>query len=396
LAAVLYSECDVTANVGEGVSVTIRETTKYPFTDKIEFELTVTEPVEFPLYLRVPHWCEKAQVRIDGETLTAESSAGKWLCIARRWKTGDKLLLHLPMQISLRTWAANQNSVSVDRGPLTYSLEIGEKVVEIPTALPDWPAREIHPTTAWNYALVVDPDDPNRSFEQEYREWPRNNMPFTLEGVPLRLKARGRRIEQWQLDDVGLVGPLQASPVKTDQPEERITLVPMGAARLRISAFPVVGTGPDAHEWTAPPQPKYRTTASHCWDGDTVRALSDESVPKNSNDHSIARMTWWDHRGTEEWVQYDFDEPRKISTSQVYWFDDHQRNGQCRLPVAWHLVYRKPGSEQWQPVPNPSGFNVEPDQFNKVKFSMVEVEAVRLQVKLREGFSGGILQWDVE
>jgi hypothetical protein len=30
---------------------------------------------------------------------------------------------------------------------------------------------------------------------------------------------------------------------------EEITLIPMGAARLRISAFPVASDRPDAHEW---------------------------------------------------------------------------------------------------------------------------------------------------
>ena len=48
---------------------------------------------------------------------------------------------------------------------------------------------------------------------------------------------------------VGLVGKLQPSPVKSDQPVETVTLIPMGAARLRLTAFPVIGKGNDAHQW---------------------------------------------------------------------------------------------------------------------------------------------------
>ena len=50
--------------------------------------------------------------------------------------------------------------------------------------------------------------------------------------------------------------------------------------------------------------------------------MNDGLEPKNSNDHTIPRFTWWDHRGSAEWVQYDFGKPRKVSAVEVYWFDD--------------------------------------------------------------------------
>jgi hypothetical protein len=67
--------------------------------------------------------------------------------------------------------------------------------------------------------------------------------------VPIELRAKGKQVPQWKTDTTGLIEPLQQSPVKSDQPVQDITLIPMGAARLRISAFPVVGEGPNAHEW---------------------------------------------------------------------------------------------------------------------------------------------------
>jgi len=41
------------------------------------------------------------------------------------------------------------------------------------------------------------------------------------------------------MDKTFLVGELPESPVATDQQAEPIVLLPMGAARLRISSFPV-------------------------------------------------------------------------------------------------------------------------------------------------------------
>ncbi|HKM52527.1 MAG TPA: hypothetical protein VJY33_03895 [Isosphaeraceae bacterium] len=115
---------------------------------------------------------------------------------------------------------------------------------------------------------MLDPDGPSSSFQVAERAWPQTDMPFTFDGVPIALKAKARRIPEWQLDRFGLVATLQDSPVKSDQPTETVTLIPMGAARLRISAFPAIGNGPDAHTWadTAAPKPLFHVSASHCND----------------------------------------------------------------------------------------------------------------------------------
>src|SRR5262249_7635208 len=53
-----------------------------------------------------------------------------------------------------------------------------------------------------------------------------------------------------------------------------------------------------------------RIRASHCNATDTLAALNDKSLPKSSGDHGIPRMTWWDHKGTAEWVLYRFAKPK--------------------------------------------------------------------------------------
>jgi hypothetical protein len=102
-----------------------------------------------------------------------------------------------------------------------------------------WPAWEIHPTSPWNYGLVLDANRPASGFKVVHRAWPKNDMPFAHDGVPVALRANAKRLPQWKADPLGLVGKLPASPVPSDQPVETVTLIPMGAARLRISSFPV-------------------------------------------------------------------------------------------------------------------------------------------------------------
>ncbi len=389
LAAVLFAPCKVTAKVGDGTQVTITEATRYPFADQIEFTIRTSKPVEFPLYLRIPGWCRKPEVTMNKKMLELYGS-GSYIEIHRRWTDGDKLHLKFPMNITLRKWAKNQNSVSVDRGPLTYSLKIGEKYVR-EGGTDEWPAWEIHPATAWNYGLILNDDDPASSFEVVNKSWPDDDQPFEATAAPIALRGRAKKIRAWQKDHLGLVGRLQPSPVKSDEPAETVTLIPMGCARLRIASFPTIGSGPDAHEWKEPPKAR-PATASHCWDGDTVSALGDGIAPRHSNDHSIPRFTWWDHKGTTEWVQYDFDKPKTISRSAVYFFDDTGQGG-CRTPKSWRLLFKD--GNQWKEVSTTDSYGVAKDTFNRITFDPVKTTSLRLEAQLQPNFSAGILKWQI-
>lgn len=411
LCAAVYSASKVKAQVGNGAEVRIAEETHYPFDDKITFTLHPDRRVKFPLYLRIPAWCGAASVSINGKPLKAEISAGKYVRMEREWKKGDVVTLGLPMEISVRQWTANHNSVSVNYGPLTFSLKIGERYERkdsSKTAIGDsawqkdadpskWPAFEIYPTTPWNYGLVLDAAQPEKSFTIKKLAWPQDNFPFTPDSAPIQIVARAREIPEWTLDRHGLCAALQDSPAASDQPVQDVTLIPMGAARLRIAAFPTVSDAPDAHKWRAATdagagKPKYHATASHCFSDDTVDALSDGLEPSSSNDHDIPRMTWWDHRGTAEWAQYDFDAPKKISSTEVYWFDD-TGVGSCRVPESWQLLYKS--DNVWVPLGTAADFTVKKDAWNRVQFSPVEAAGLRIEVQLQNNFSGGILEWKV-
>jgi hypothetical protein len=225
------------------------------------------------------------------------------------------------------------------------------------------------------------------------KKGPLASQPFTPENIPVSIRAKARKIPAWTQDKLGMVGLLQPSPALSTEPLETVTLIPMGAARLRITSFPVIGNGPDAHEWIAPPVPKpalYKASASHVNDTDTVDALEDDLPMAGSNDGAIPRFTWWDHQGTTEWVQYDLTAAKKISGVQVYWFDDTPGGG-CRVPASWRILSKD--GDQWKPVVTKEDYGLAKDQFNTVHFEPVTVSAVRLEVQLQPGKSGGILEW---
>jgi hypothetical protein len=154
--------------------------------------------------------------------------------------------------------------------------------------------------------------------------------------------------------------------------------------------FPVIGTGRGAHEWSNTPS---MLGASHCFENDSVEAVMDGVLPKASSDKTIPRFTWWDHRGSKEWIERSFAKSQKVSGVEVYWFDDTGVGGHCGLPKSWSLFYKKNG--QWLAVRNPGDFATLPDAFNRVSFDPVECDGLRIEVQLQPQTSGGILEWRI-
>jgi hypothetical protein len=235
LVAQLHGPSRVTAKVGYGTSVTITADTTYPFGDTITYTVSTSQAVNFPLYLRVPGWCSSPALTVNGGGASAPSGAG-YAKIARTWNNGDKVVLRLPMSPRVRTWTANRNSVSVYHGPLAFSLAITENWSTVGGSAA-WPTTEVRPGSAWNYGL-----DGATSFSVNTGVGNVND-PFTPTNAPVRITTPARKIPGWLPDKDLVVAPLQNSPAPSGEPVEDVTLIPMGAARLRITSFPKIGSG---------------------------------------------------------------------------------------------------------------------------------------------------------
>jgi DUF1680 family protein len=245
LAALLYSPSEVKAFVANGAEVSFKEETNYPFDETIKFTLSTNNKVKsvsFPFHLRVPSWCRNPVVKINGQVY-GDSATNKIIKINREWKTGDVVELQLPMHIYKNTWY--ENSMSVERGPLTYALKIEEDWKQVkndkdPIEYGDT-YYEVLPKTPWNYGLIQVPADKLEAAFAVTKKGQVSNFPWNPQSAPIEIKAAAKRIPSWQIYN-GMTGPIPFSitnGLETEK-EEQVTLIPYGCTNLRISQFPVV------------------------------------------------------------------------------------------------------------------------------------------------------------
>ena len=245
LAAYVYSPSEVTARVADGYEATLSEETCYPMEGTIRFRIKSLrdgkkqKAARFPLHLRIPGWCDEAEVWTDGNC-TQKAKGGEVVVIDRLWEKGDVVELRLPMSIRTQSWY--EKSVSIERGPLVYALRLQEKRLAQEQE-PYGVYEEVTTDDPWNYGLV-------NTFLENINEKAciridtvkqQSAFPWNLESAPIEIKVKARRIPTWQLYNES-AGPLPFSFCnKAAGQEEEVTLIPYGCTTLRISEFPIVG-----------------------------------------------------------------------------------------------------------------------------------------------------------
>ena len=268
---------------GDETPLTITAQTRYPYQQSVEMTVLPAQSVSFPFTLRIPSWCKRARIFVNGSPVNADLKPGSFFTLNRRWQPGDVLRIELPFSLVVQHWA--QNGVSLTYGPLTLALPI-EAQAEVEThnsttqqrqntlgdqyeerqvvVKEDFPAWNLYPRSSWNYALCVD-DDALKQVKVEWNE----NCPDPLDAAnpPFRVRVKARKVRDWRMvhirkirqfghwirdgkfqrgtrtveGDFMFTPPLpapQSLPKRLSDQLDEITLIPYGATLLRVTVFP--------------------------------------------------------------------------------------------------------------------------------------------------------------
>lgn len=227
LAALVYAPCRVRTVVAD-VPVSLAVTTDYPFRDTVAVDVAPSRPARFPIKLRVPGWAKAMTVTVNGAPVPGERSDG-FLTIARTWSPGDAIAIRFAFEVAREP--GFNGAVTVARGPLLFALPIAENWQKWRTRglTADW---EVYPASSWNYALAEAP--------LTLAEHSISSVPFSRRTPPVTVAATLVRVPDWVEARGGYADPPPPSPVAlADAKPETVSLIPYGAAKLRVTALPV-------------------------------------------------------------------------------------------------------------------------------------------------------------
>lgn len=123
----LYDACRMDWRLPDGSPISVDVRTTYPWSGSVEMHVGVDEPSEFTAHLRIPGWCDGAQVAVNGEPVADPITRGSYLALRRTWTDGDVITLDLPMPVVGMEADPRaeefQGKTALMRGPLVYCFE---------------------------------------------------------------------------------------------------------------------------------------------------------------------------------------------------------------------------------------------------------------------------------
>jgi DUF1680 family protein len=366
----MANSSNITVN---GKQVALTQSTQYPWNGDIKIDVAPQGKQNLNLKIRIPGWVNgdvvpgdlysysdkkklSYSITVNGQKVDSKLNNG-YFDINRQWKKGDVVQVHFDMEP--RTVKAHplvvddRGKVAIERGPIVYCAE--------------WPDNDFSVLSV----LL-------------------NNKPeFTVEHKADLLYGINEIKTNAQVLSYDAQGRIVPRDVK-------LTLIPYYAWAHRGSGEMAVWL-PIELRATKAALPatiasESKISASHMVK--SITAINDRMIPNGEGAGSAPYYHWWPKQGTTEWISYDFNGEKTISSAMVFWYDDGPWGG-CRVPREWKIYYKaKDGS--WQPVENPSAYGVKKGFENEVTFKPVSTTAVKIEVVLPSDNASGIYEWSVQ
>jgi hypothetical protein len=352
-------------------TVRLSETTNYPWDGNVTISIEKPAERRFDLMVRIPGWAVNQVVpsdlyhfadstrgtlafRLNGEATKPRIESG-YAHFQRRWKAGDRVEIAIPMPVRRVTASdsveSDRGKIAYQRGPLVYCFEDKDN------------------GNGWMFDLFVPKSEEVRSqFE-----------PGLLGGITT-LTMNGFKVA--------------VSGADTTVERAKLTAIPYyawanrGKANMRVWMSDAKESACTKAGWSKEMEATASSSSKWVW------GLNTGFDPGSSRDIDKIYYYFYESKGAEEWVQYDFPKPVTLSQSKVYWLNLDHYEGNYRVPQSWGLMVQD-AKKRWVSVAAAGPCGLELDKYNSVTFKPVRTTAVRMKVKLQKGNLAGILAWKV-
>ncbi|RZK58207.1 MAG: glycoside hydrolase family 127 protein [Pedobacter sp.] len=362
-------------NIPAAGKVKITQQTAYPWKGKVDLTIDPEKTSDFSVEIRIPGWAKQQPVPgdlyrfasntqsvinilVNGKKVAYTMDKG-YAVLKRKWAKGDKISFELPMET--QKVLANTNikddrgRLALQRGPIVYCLEGPDNAEGLVQNISI--KKETPSTTTY--------------------------QPELLNGV-YTINLTGSSYKKQLNTDVLLetTQPVKAIPYyawANRGPSEMTVWIPYEASAIRAKPAPTIAA--------------LSTVSSSLNVPRMYKALNDQYEPANSIDANFPYLHWWPKKNSTEFVAYNFDSEKTVSSSSVYWFDDAPYGG-CRIPAAYKVYYQKDGA--WVEVKAIKTDAIAKDKYNTITFEPVKTTGLKLEVQLPAENSAGIHEWVVK
>lgn len=350
--------------------VTLEQISDYPWQGKVEIKVNPeNENQNFTICVRIPGWAqnkampgnlysfidnqkEKIFLNVNGNITQLKINNG-FATIERMWNKNDKIEIYFPMEIrrikAHEKVETDKGKIALQRGPIIYAAEWKDNK--------DGFVRNI---------LLDDETELNTYFDKNL-----------LNGVQIiKGKVRGYKMNE----------------------ENKLVFDYQDFTAIPYYAWAHRGKG-EMSVWLANNEkyvrPLYgksilaeaKLSSSH---GKNLDAIRDQLEPISSDDISFPYFHWWPNKGEKEFIEINFDQPKEISSVEIFWYDD-TGVGECRTPESWKVFY-KDETNNWRAVypTNQNPYKTEKNKYNTVEFETVNTSSLKIEIQSKKDFAGGI------
>jgi DUF1680 family protein len=369
----LYARNTAKINL-KGKPLEIDQNTNYPWDGNIQITVKPQTVQDFTLMVRIPGWARNEAIpgdlykyygidpsayviKLNGKVINPGLKKG-YAVITRTWKAGDVVSLSLPMNprklIADDRIKEDNQLISVQRGPIVFCAEGIDN----------------------NGKVLNLFYDKNTKLEAAFD----TNL---LNGTEV-IGTQARMVS-------GEVGNVKLIPYFLWNNRGRSEMqVWLSAKKPRVLPDSLVIINESAGDYAS-------TNFVSTWE--SLKSIYDMYDPQSSSDKGTGAFGNWDGDsrtvGTWNWVEYSLHEARTISSSEVYWWDDHQG---ISLPDSSFISWWDKSSDTYKTIPGTacgkqSGCLV-PDKYISTNFTPVLTDKIRLNF-IGHTNAQGILEWSV-